>query len=172
MARALRMLEDPPMRRLNISSPDFTYDAEDPDGFRAGMLRIGTLVGAEQTGTTIYDLPPGQILCPYHYEYGEEEWLLVLQGRPFLRTPEGTEELEPLDVAFFPRGPEGAHQVGNRTDEPARVMMWSNAVLPTATYYPDSDKVGVWTGDKSEDLMAERSSNVEYYRGESAAPGD
>jgi uncharacterized cupin superfamily protein len=168
----LRILEDPTMRHLNISNPDFSFDPDDPEGFGAGMFRLGPLVGAEHTGTTIYELPPGQLLCPYHYEYGEEEWVLVLQGRPFLRTPEGTEQLEPLDIAFFPRGPEGAHQIGNRTDEPARVMMWSNAVLPTVSCYPDSDKVGVWTGDKSEDLMVERSSGVDYYRGESAAPGD
>ncbi len=156
------------MRRLSISDPEFTYDPEDPEGFRAGMFRIGTLVGAERTGATVYDLPPGELLCPYHYEYGEEEWLLVLHGRPFLRTPEGTEELAPFDIAFFPRGPDGAHQVGNRTDEPARVLMWSEMTYPSATAYPDSDKVGVWTGVKPEDLIVERSSNVDYYRGESA----
>jgi uncharacterized cupin superfamily protein len=156
------------MRRLSISHPEFTYDPEDPGGFRAGMFRLGSLVGAEQTGATVYELPPGQLLCPYHYEYGEEEWVLVLHGRPFLRTPQGIEELKPFDVAFFPRGPEGAHQIGNRTNERARVLMWSNVVYPTATCYPDSDKVAVWTGDKAEDLMAQRSSGVEYYRGESA----
>jgi uncharacterized cupin superfamily protein len=154
------------MRRLNILHPEFTYDSEDPDGFRAGMYRLGTFVGAEQTGMTVYELPPGQLVCPYHYEYGEEEWVLALQGRPFVRTPEGTEELEPFDVVFFPRGPEGAHQVGNRTSEWARVLMWSNVVTPSATAYPDSDKVGVWTGFKPEDLIVERSAAVDYYRGE------
>jgi len=156
------------MRRLNIAEPELTYDPEDPEGFRAGMCRLGPLVGADRTGTTLYDLPPGELLCPYHYEYGEEEWLLVLSGRPFLRTPEGTVDLEPMDVAFFPRGPEGAHQVGNRGEEPARVLMWSEVTSPTVSAYPDSDKVGVWTGVKTEDLIVERSSGVEYYRGESA----
>jgi uncharacterized cupin superfamily protein len=154
------------MRALNIAEPEFTYDSEDPEGFRAGMFRLGGLVGAERTGATLYHLPPGELLCPYHYEYGEEEWLMVLSGRPFLRTPEGTEELKPLDVAFFPRGPEGAHQIGNRGDEPARVLMWSEVTYPSATAYPDSDKVGVWTGVKPEDLIVERGSNVDYYRGE------
>jgi uncharacterized cupin superfamily protein len=154
------------MRRLNILHPEFTYDSEDPDGFRAGMYRLGSLVGAAQTGMTVYELPPGQLVCPYHYEYGEEEWVLALQGRPFVRTPEGTEELEPFDVVFFPRGPEGAHQVGNRTREWARVLMWSNVVTPSATAYPDSDKVGVWTGVKPEDLIVERAAAVDYYRGE------
>jgi uncharacterized cupin superfamily protein len=155
------------MPRLNLTDPEFTYDPEDPDGYRAGMFRMGPLVGAQQTGATVYDLPPGELLCPYHYEYGEEEWLLVLTGRPFLRTSGGTEELKPFDVAFFPRGPEGAHQVGNRTDEPARVLMWSNVVFPTGTMYPDSDKVGIWVGE-GDSLIVERSSGVDYYRGESA----
>jgi len=90
----------------------------------------------------------------------------VLEGTPFLRTPDGTEELKPRDVAFFPRGPKGAHQVGNRSDERALVLMWSEVTYPSATAYPDSDKVGVWTGVKPEDLIVERAANVDYYRGE------
>jgi uncharacterized cupin superfamily protein len=154
------------MRRTNLSAATFSYDAEDPDGFRAGMVRFGTDAGARLTGTSLYELPPGQALCPFHYEYGEEEWVLVLDGRPTLRTPEGVEELAPMDLVFFPTGPPGAHQLRNDGDGLARVLMWSNVVLPTATAYPDSDKVGIWTGDRSEDLLAPRSSGVDYYHGE------
>ena len=154
------------MRRLNISQPTFTYDETDPEGFRSGMFRLGSEVDAKDTGTSVYELPPGQSLCPYHYEYGEEEWLLVVEGRPSVRTPEGTEQLDPFDVVFFPRGPDGAHQIRNDTDSPVRVLMWSTVVYPTATAYPDSDKVGVWTGDKAEDLIAPRSSKVDYFHGE------
>ena len=154
------------MRRVSISDPSFTYDPEDAQGFRAGMFRFGPSLGAERTGTTVYELPPGEAVCPYHYEYGEEEWLLVLAGRPSVRDPEGTEQLEPFDVVFFPMGPAGAHQIRNDTDETVRVLMWGMIVIPTATAYPDSDKVAVWTGDKAEDLIVRRSSGVEYYDGE------
>ena len=154
------------MRRLSISDPSFTYDPEDAEGFRAGMFRFGPDLGAERTGTTVYELPPGESVCPYHYEYGEEEWLLVLAGRPSVRDPEGAEQLEPFDVVFFPPGPAGAHQIRNDTDETARVLMWGMVVVPTATAYPDSDKIAVWTGDKAEDLIVRRSSGVEYYDGE------
>jgi uncharacterized cupin superfamily protein len=154
------------MRRVSISDPSFTYDPEDAEGFRAGMFRFGPSLGAERTGTTVYELPPGESVCPYHYEYGEEEWLLVLAGRPSVRDPEGTEQLEPFDVVFFPTGPAGAHQIRNDTDEPARVLMWGMVVVPTGTAYPDSDKVALWTGDKAEDLIVRRSSGVEYYDGE------
>ena len=154
------------MRRLNIADPDFTYDPEDPDGFHAGMLRFGPQLGAEQTGASVYELPAGEALCPYHYEHGEEEWVLVLQGSPSVRTPEGTETLAPLDVVFFRRGPEGAHQIRNDSGAAARVLMWSSVLYPSVTVYPDSDKIGVWTAGKVDDVIVERSSGVDYHRGE------
>lgn len=154
------------MTRASLADPTFAYDPEDPDGFHAGMLRLGPAFGARQTGTTLYELPPGQALCPYHYEYAEEEWALVLQGHPTLRTPEGAERLAPLDVAFFPTGAAGAHQLRNDTQEAVRVLMWSSVVYPAATAYPDSGKVGLWTGDKAEDVLVRRSSRVGYYDGE------
>ena len=155
------------MRRVNLSDPKIEYDPSDPEGFRSGRIRVGPQVDAKDTGASLYELPPGQSLCPYHYEYGEEEWLLVIEGRASVRTPEGTEQLEPLELVFFPRGPDGAHEIRNDTDDPVRVLMWSTVVYPSATAYPDSDKVGVWTGDKAEDLMVERSGKVDYFHGES-----
>ncbi|MFL5820435.1 MAG: cupin domain-containing protein [Solirubrobacteraceae bacterium] len=155
------------MRRVSISEPAFSYEPGDPEGFRSGVFALRALVGAQQTGASVYELPPGQAVCPYHYEYGEEEWALVIVGRPSLRTPEGTDQLEPFDVVFFPRGPAGAHQIRNDTDGAVRILMWSTVVYPTATAYPDSDKVGLWTGDRDEDVIVERSSKVDYFHGES-----
>jgi uncharacterized cupin superfamily protein len=154
------------VKSTNIGHPEFAWDDSDPEGFRAGMARLGGLLGAKETGISVYELPPGQAICPYHYECGEEEWLLVLSGNPTLRTPDGEERLSPWDIACFPRGPEGAHAVRNETDETARVLMFSTVVIPTATVYPDSDKVGIWTGDKETDVLVRRSSRVEYYDGE------
>jgi uncharacterized cupin superfamily protein len=154
------------VRRVSLSDPSFTYDDADPAGFRSGMFRPGPQLGAKDTGASMYELPPGQALCPYHYEYGEEEWLLVITGRPCVRDSDGTHELQPWDVVFFPRGPEGAHQVRNDTDETVRVLMWSNVLHPTATVYPDSDKIGIWTGNREDDVIVERSSGVDYFHGE------
>jgi uncharacterized cupin superfamily protein len=154
------------MKRANIGKPDFAWDETDPEGFRAGMARLGGLLGAKETGISVYELPPGQAVCPYHYECGEEEWLLVLAGTPLLRTPDGEERLAPWDVACFPRGAAGAHGVRNETEETARVVMFSTVVHPSATVYPDSDKVGVWTGDEKVDVIVHRSANVGYYDGE------
>jgi uncharacterized cupin superfamily protein len=155
------------MKRINIAAPQFEYDGEDPEGFRSGMARLGKLLGgAEESGISVYELPPGQAICPYHYECGEEEWLLVLAGNPTLRHPEGSDRLEPWDVVFFEKGPAGAHGIRNETDQPVRVLMFSTVVIPTATVYPDSDKVGVWTGDPEIDMTVRRESKVDYFDSE------
>ena len=151
------------MQRINIATPEFHYDADDPEGFRSGMFRVGPLLGAAETGTSVYEIPPGQSLCPYHYEYAEEEWLLVLVGNPTLRHPEGEDRLEPWDLAFFPKGPEGAHEVRNDSEQPARVLMYSTVTHPAATVYPDSDKIGIWTGNKEDDVLVRRESGVDYF---------
>jgi uncharacterized cupin superfamily protein len=154
------------MHRVNIATSELQYDDEDPEGFRAGLLRPGRAMGARATGASVYDVPPGQAICPYHYEVGEEEWLAVLTGAPTLRTPEGEDRLAAWDVVFFPAGREGAHQVRNDTDEPVRVLMFSNVIIPTATVYPDSDKLAVWTPDGADNVIVRRSSGVGYYDGE------
>jgi uncharacterized cupin superfamily protein len=155
------------MRRINVTAPPFEYDDEDPEGFRSGMARLGKLLGgAEESGISVYELPPGQAICPYHYEVGEEEWLLVLEGHPTLRHAEGSDRLDPWDVVFFEKGPVGAHGIRNETEESVRVLMFSTVVIPTATVYPDSDKVGVWTGDPESDVIVRRESGVGYFDGE------
>ena len=70
----------------------------------------------------------------------------------------------------LPEGPEGAHQVRNDSDRGTRVLMWSTVVHPTVTAYPDSDKVGVYTGDRAEDLIVTRASAVGYFHGEIEQP--
>jgi uncharacterized cupin superfamily protein len=154
------------VKRINVGAPEFEFDESDPEGFRAGMARLGKALGATESGISVYELPPGQAICPYHYEAGEEEWLLVLEGKPTLRTPQGEERLEPWDVVCFPRGPAGAHGVRNETEASARVLMFSTVVVPTATVYPDSDKIGIWTGDPETDVLVRRDSRVDYFDGE------
>jgi uncharacterized cupin superfamily protein len=154
------------VRRLNIAEPACTYDAGDPEGFRAGMLRFGKQLGAERTGTSVYELPPGQAICPYHYEYGEEEWQLVINGHPTLRHPEGSDRLDPWDVACFPAGPAGAHGVLNETEETVRVLMYSTVSSPAVSVYPDSDKLAVWVSNPDDELILPRSGAISYYDGE------
>jgi uncharacterized cupin superfamily protein len=159
------------LRRVNIANPEFKQYPENPDGFRPGLMRLGAFVGATKTGISVYELPPRQAIAPYHYENPEDEWVLVLEGRPTLRHAGGEEELEPWDVVFFPPGPEGAHMVRNDTDAPARVLMFSDVSKVAASVYPDSDKIAVWTGNEDDDLIVKRTSGVDYWDGEGGNSG-
>src|SRR3954451_16967774 len=103
------------MNKLNVSELEFEYDADDPEGFRSGLKRFGKRLGAATTGMSIYELPHGQAICPYHYEYAEEEWVVLLEGNLMLRTPSVSSELSPWEVCLFPVGPDVAHGVRNRT---------------------------------------------------------
>jgi uncharacterized cupin superfamily protein len=154
------------MRKVNLSSVEVAWDEADPEGYRAGMARFGPSIGASKLGGSVYELPPGESICPYHYEYPEEEWLIVLQGHPTLRHPRGEEELEEGDVICFPEGPDGAHKVTNHTDETVRVLMLSTKHPTAAAVYPDSDKIGIWTGNKDDHVLVRRESHVGYYEGE------
>src|ERR671936_1791656 len=161
-----RPWETPRMAKFNVFTGKAPKDKTDPDGYHTGMARFGDRIGARLIGGSLYELPPGQSICPYHFEYGDEEWLIVLQGRPTLRRPRGTQRLAPGDVVCFPPGPDGAHKVTNRTEEPVRVLMVSTKNEPSVAVYPDSDKVGVWPGG-TESLMLHRADgNVDYWEGE------
>jgi uncharacterized cupin superfamily protein len=150
------------MDRVNIFEPQLHYDDTDPDGYRAGMDRLGKRIGARRIGGSVYEIPAGQSVCPYHYELGDEEWLIVLAGRPTIRHPGGEDVLEPGDTVCFPEGPDGAHKVTNATGEPVRVLMLSTLRMPAIAIYPDSDKVGVWSSEGPEGLYR-RETTVDYY---------
>jgi uncharacterized cupin superfamily protein len=151
------------VRRVNVFTAELQHD-----GYEAGYLTIGPLIGAERLGATIYSLGPGQSNCPYHYEYPDEEWLLVLEGTVTVRTPEGEEEVTAGEAVCFPEGPEGAHKLTNRSDAPVRLLMFSTRNNPGVAVYPDSDKIGVWPvrGGGPDKIMVRRASNVDYWEGE------
>jgi uncharacterized cupin superfamily protein len=153
------------MKKVNLGLLDYERHDDHPEGFKVGMARFGSSIGASMLGGTVYELPPGQSSCPYHYEYGNEEWAIVLEGRPTLRHPGGEEPVGPMDVVCFPVGPEGAHKFTNETDETVRVLLLSTMVDPALAVYPDSDKIGVFPGEEfsHDHVMVRRESHVPYY---------
>jgi uncharacterized cupin superfamily protein len=151
---------------VNLFRAGVKYDEDDPEGYRGGAARLGGELGSEELSLNLFELPPGEKLCPYHYEY-VEEWLLVLEGTLALRAPESEEELQRGDLVRFPAGPDGAHQVMNRAQEPVRFIMFSASREPSVAVYPDSDKVGVWTPNPEDKWMLRRKDgSVGYYEGE------
>jgi uncharacterized cupin superfamily protein len=154
------------MPHPNLFNAEFEYDPEDPEGYRSGAARLGRDAGGKEISLRLFEIPPGQSLCPYHYEY-VEEWLLVLDGDLVLRVPAGEEPIGRGDVVCFPAGPEGGHKVTNRSQAPAHIVMFSSAHEPSVAVYPDSDKIGVWPGNDADTVMLRRADgHVGYWEGE------
>src|SRR5689334_15304872 len=151
---------------FNLHADD-AWDGEcDREGYRRRETAVGRRLGARLLGGSLYELPPGERTFPYHYEVGCEEWLVVVSGRPVLRHPGGERELEPGDLAVFPEGPAGAHQVLNRSQEPCRVLILSSKAPLAIAHYPDSGKVGIWSAGTGEMLMLRGERELDYWDGE------
>jgi uncharacterized cupin superfamily protein len=152
----------------NIDEPDFDQ-IRDHEGFRARRARVGRQAGAARLGVSLWELAPGQAAYPYHFHYTEEELLIVLEGAPSLRTPQGWRALAPGEVVSFPRGAEGAHQLLNETAESIRFLSCSTSGEPDVVSYLDSGKLGVFErrpGDDALDAMFRTADAVDYYDGE------
>lgn len=120
-----------------------------PDGWCAKGRRLVRRPG-QKLSMSVYVVEPGQRHVPYHFHHGAEELLLVLEGRPTLRTPEGQRELRRGDVVHFPRGAEGAHQIGNDGSEDARIVVAAAGTSPEIVEYPDAGKVAALARSESQ----------------------
>ena len=152
----------------NINDPRFDQ-IRDHEGFLARRARIGRQAGAQRLGLSLWELPAGQAAYPYHFHYTEEELLIVLDGAPSLRSPDGWRRLAPGEVVSFARGESGAHQLLNETAETVRFLSCSTSGEPDVVSYLDSGKLGVFErlADRDGlDAMFRAADTVDYYEGE------
>jgi uncharacterized cupin superfamily protein len=131
---------------MNLYENDWDVERETASGTLVRMRHVGHGLETKLIGGTLMEVGPGY-LGPYHLHFGNEELLLVLDGRPTVRTPDGVRELERGDVVFFPRGQAGLHAIENRSDGPARFFLLSSKVHPDVTQRPEEGLVGVFAGD-------------------------
>ena len=119
----------------------------DLDDLGDGVRGTRLLQRAKETRlrAAVWELDPGATSGPYHVHHGTEELLLVLRGRPTLRTPDGERELEEGDAVHFPAGPTGAHQLTNRSDEVARFVIAASHAVPEIVEYVDEGVATAWS---------------------------
>jgi uncharacterized cupin superfamily protein len=154
------------MEIANAFTVECAVEMEHND-FRIPEAQLGPGLGAELIGGSVYEIEPGKKLWPYHLHHANEEWLVVMRGRPTLRTPEGERELVEGDVACFPRGAAGAHQLRNATDEPVRILMLSTLTAPEIVEYPDSGKLDTISAKGERILLTRNAERAKYWDGES-----
>lgn len=122
----------------NIEQPSWDQEL-DREPYRWKRAYVGRQAGCEQLGASLFEVPPGASTFPLHAHMANEELLVVLSGRPTLRTGDGERELAPGDVVAFPAGKGGAHTFSNATDEPVRALVVSTMRRPEINWFPDSD---------------------------------
>ena len=81
----------------NIFEPDWDAEQDEPP-FTWRRSRIGGQAGSEKLGASLFEVPPGASSFPLHVHYANEEMLVVIDGRPTLRSLEGEWVLEPGEV--------------------------------------------------------------------------
>jgi len=152
----------------SIFEPFFDEDRRAPEGFRARRALLGRQAGAERLGLSLWELPPGEAAYPYHFHLVDEELIVVLEGSPLLRTPQGWRELARGAVESFPTGESGAHQLVNWGEETVRFLSFSPSGNVDVVIYPDSRKIAA--AERKPDGWSMRtlipSEAVDYWLGE------
>ena len=119
----------------------FGDDWDELDDWSGGGAKSTRLVEhGPDLGASVYELGPGNSSA-YHFHHGSEELLIVLRGRPTLRTPDGERQLAEGEVVHFPVGPDGAHGVRNDTDDAVRYVVAGIRVSPEVAEYPDTKQI-------------------------------
>lgn len=158
----------------NLFDPDFDQEQKQ-DGFRNKRAKLGAQAGSERLGASLFELEPGQAAFPLHYHLGNEEMLIVVRGRPTLRTGDGERELAEGELLAFPTGERGAHQVINRSSEPVRILIVSEMLSPDIVVRPESGKISAFgrppggDGEGMHGVYFERDS-VPFWDGEEPPP--
>jgi uncharacterized cupin superfamily protein len=130
----------------NIWSDEWEFERDEE--WAAG--KSTRLARGEKVGATVYEIAPGRSSGFYHFHHGAEELLVVLRGTPTLRDASGERVLDEGEALLFPVGPNGAHQLENRSDEPVRYLMVANRPSPEAVEYPDSRQISVMAVTESQ----------------------
>jgi uncharacterized cupin superfamily protein len=144
------------------------------EGFRVRRARLGRQAGAERLGLSLFEIEPQNAPFPLHFHLGNEELLIVLSGTIALRTGAGERELDEGEVVALPAGQEGTHQVINRGQAPARILIASQMNAPDIVLRPESGKLSAFgtppgSLDGFHDAYFRRDA-VEFWDGEEPPP--
>jgi len=170
--------------QLLHASADFRAPAGFADSLVVGALDYpiglaflpdGRLVFVEQKTTRIRMVRNGAlsatdpiVTLPDINTDGSERGLLGIAvdpqwpARPFVyvhanHLPQGTIRISRYQVTG---------DLTNTGDGTVRMLIVSTNILPAVAVYPDSDKIGVWTEGRRDNIMVRRESRVDYYDGE------
>ncbi len=130
---------------LNIAKAPFSKWKHGED-YEADISWLGHAMGSRKLGFNVAVVPPGKRVFPYHYHEAQEELFFILEGRGSIRLGGRRRRIRQGDFISIPPGPGSAHQIINDSDAPLRYLAVSTMEIPEVAVYPDTGKVGIFTG--------------------------
>ena len=124
------------MQRINIAEPEFTFDAEDPPGFRAGMLRFGPSSAPSRPARASTCCRPARRSAPTTTSTARRSGCWCCDGTPSVRTPAGTEQLEPYGRRLLPARARGRAPAAQRLRRPGARADVVEVVIPDGLRLP------------------------------------
>ena len=148
--RLIRNFNEAPRERFQRAP---LYDSE------SVSLTQGT--AAKKLGAGFDIVAPGQMSCPYHFHYAQEEMFVILQGEGTLRVADERVPIKAGDVITIPPGPDYPHHIINTSDAPLHFLSISTQAEVEICVYPDSGKVGTYAPGLR--LLHKQDAGVDYW---------
>lgn len=145
--------------------------------FEAAQVAFAATAGATHLGARLIEVPPGKRAWPHHAHHANDELFVILAGSGELRWGEDRYPVTSGDVVVCPAGgEENAHQLSAATDSPVplRYLAVSSMREPDVIEYPDSGKLGIFSGSapggdadrRRLTAYVRRSDTLDYWEGE------
>jgi uncharacterized cupin superfamily protein len=133
---------------VNLFDPTWDAEVDTGKGDTLRAVRLGRHAGADRLAATLYELEPGAPVSPLHFHHANEELLFVLEGTPTLRLGQDNERvLAAGAIVAFPVGPGGTHQILNRSDASARVLICATNDVPDVAEQVEHGQMAIMTTD-------------------------
>lgn len=136
----IHSIQDHPAIQFDVQSYD---DAIKPEWFKGVYeSRLAKIAGLDQFGVNRVTLDPGSYSALRHWHEGEDEFVLVLEGKLVLIDNNGEHALLPGSFVGFPAGESNAHHLVNQSDSPATyIAVGTRLPAKDTIHYPD-DSLG------------------------------
>ncbi|WP_417317003.1 cupin domain-containing protein [Emcibacter sp.] len=135
-------------KSTNIVHRDDLDWREVSNGGRIHLLAKSFTVpsGARELGCCFNRLPAGKRSFPEHYHLANEEAIYILKGEGTLLGNGGEQIVREGNFISLPRGEDYSHQMYNHTDQDLEYLCMSTMNEPEVAIYPNSGKMGVFSG--------------------------
>ncbi len=132
--------------------------------YAARNVSLSQGTAAKKLGAGYDEIPPGKMVCPYHFHHAQEEMFIIMEGNGTLRVAGENVPIRAGDVIFIPPGREYPHHIINTSDAPLKYLSVSTQERPEICEYPDSEKVNAYA--EGVQLLGRKAQNLDYWDGE------